>query len=69
MWAPPNVKLRRVIIAESNNNNNNSRTSRQRTSNVYLRIRVYGHTLAYADVIRCSVTALLVHWYDRIYRL
>ena len=25
---------------------------------VYLRIRAYNHTLAYTDVIRCSVTAL-----------
>jgi len=32
----------------------------ERTPNVYLRIPAYDHTLAYADVIRCSVTALLV---------
>jgi len=31
----------------------------ERTPNVYLRIPAYDHTLAYADVIRCSVTALL----------
>ena len=31
----------------------------RRMPSVYLRIRAYDHTLAYADGIRCSVTALL----------